>query len=220
MHSSAAGRFCGKEIWSGTCLCSSPMDRTSVDGNGCDDILAERARRGSVAAFSALVARYREPVYVIVQNMFASPLDAAEVTHQVFLRLHDALPSWPGSPAFATSLYRIAMKTALGRRLEDRRSRPCSLESFLPRFDRDGRLVPGRWLDLGTSTLEQIEVGAVLREAFEYMDDAVRAAFILRDVLELPTDEVAAVLETSSKDICRRVHRARLMLRGILDRLV
>ncbi len=195
------------------------MDWTSVDGDGCDDVLAERARRGDVAAFSTLVGRYREPAYVIVQNMFASPRDAAEVTQQVFLRLHDALPSWPGSPAFATYLYGIAMKTALVRRLQDRRSRPCSLESFLPRFDPDGRLVSSRWLDPGASTLEQIETGAVLREAFEFMDDAVRAAFVLRDVLELPTDEVAAVLETSSKDICRRVHRARLMLRGLLDRL-
>src|SRR3989442_1439577 len=74
-------------------------------------------------------------------------------------RPHGALPSWPGTPAFATSVYRIAMKTALARRLQDRRTPPCSLESFLPRFDRDGRLVPGRWLDLGTSTLEKIDVG-------------------------------------------------------------
>jgi|SRR5438128_2526588 len=196
------------------------VDRTSVDEDEGDDVLAERARRGNTAAFSALVARYREPVYVILQNMFASPRDAEEVTQQTFLRLHGALPSWRGTPAFATSVYRIAMKTALARRLQDRRTPPCSLESFLPRFDRDGRLVPGRWLDLGTSTLEKIDVGAVLREAFEFMDDAVRAAFVLRDVLGLPTHEVAVVLEMPSKDICRRVHRARLMLRGLLDRLV
>jgi len=59
----------------------------------------------------------------------------------------------------------------------------------------------------------------VLREGLEFMDDEIRAAFVLPDLLELPVDEVAAVLETSPQDVGRRIHRARLMLHGLLARL-
>jgi DNA-directed RNA polymerase specialized sigma24 family protein len=49
----------------------------------------------------------------------------------------------------------------------------------------------------GNGSPERIGVTAVLREGLEFMDDEIRAAFVLRDLLELPVDEVAAVLETS-----------------------
>ncbi len=187
-----------------------------------DDVLAELARQGSSAAFSVLVKRHQEAVYVIAQNMFASPHDAVEVMQQTFLSLHGDPGLERKTATFGTRLYRIAMKTALARRLRDRCSQPCPLESFLPRFDGDGHLVPStsRWPEPDNSSLERMEVTAVLRQALEFLDDRTRAAFILRDVLELPVDEAATVLETSSKDIRRRAHRARLMLRGLLDRMV
>jgi DNA-directed RNA polymerase specialized sigma24 family protein len=71
----------------------------------------------------------------------------------------------------------------------------------------------------GNGSPERIGVTAVLREGLEFMDDEIRAAFVLRDLLELPVDEVAAVLETSPQDVGRRIHRARLMLQGLLARL-
>ncbi len=181
-----------------------------------DDLLAECARQGNAAAFSALVARYRQGVYVIAQNMLVSSRDIAEVTKETFLSVHRNLPTWPRMATFATWLYRIAIKTALARRLR----RPCSLEPFLPRFDREGRLVPGidRWPEL-ESVPERIGIGALLREALEFMDDGLVAAFVLRDLVELPVGEVAAILETSPEDIGRSIHRARLMLHGLLVRL-
>jgi hypothetical protein len=38
----------------------------------------------------------------------------------------------------------------------------------------------------------------------EFMDDEIRAAFILRDRLDLPVDEVAAVLERTHKPLSSR----------------
>jgi RNA polymerase sigma factor (sigma-70 family) len=184
-----------------------------------DEDLAELTRRGSGAAFSFLVARYRQPVYVIARNMFASPTDAADVTRQTFLRLHRRIASQRAVAPFRASLYGIAVKTAMARRLRDRRRPLCSLDSFLPRFDREGRVVlrSGPWPDDGP--FGSIEITVALREALEFIDDDIRVAFVLRDVLELSVDEVSAVLETSPDQVQQRTHRARLMLRGLLERM-
>lgn len=45
-------------------------------------------------------------------------------------------------------------------------------------------------------------------------------AFVLRDLEELSTDEVAELLGIASAAVRQRVHRARLMLRGYLSHLV
>jgi DNA-directed RNA polymerase specialized sigma24 family protein len=46
------------------------------------------------------------------------------------------------------------------------------------------------------------------------------AVFAQFNLVDLPVQEVAAVMETSAKEIRRRAHRARLMLRGVLNGLV
>jgi RNA polymerase sigma-70 factor (ECF subfamily) len=45
-----------------------------------------------------------------------------------------------------------------------------------------------------------------------------RVAFVLRDLEEMPTAEVAELLGVGADVVRQRVHRARLMLRGYLGR--
>jgi DNA-directed RNA polymerase specialized sigma24 family protein len=113
------------------------------------------------------------------------------------------------------------MRKASGQRQQASRSQVVSPEAFLPCFDGDGRLEPpgGEWPELGSARLEGINVAGFLREALDDMDEGVRAAFVLCDLAQVPADDAAAILQTPSQVVRRRVHRARLMLRGLLDRL-
>ena len=191
------------------------------DGMALDAALADRARRGSGAAFAVLTTRHRDAVYAIARNMCATVRDAEQVLQQAFLAAWEELGSFPAGTKFTTWLYGIAMKAALGHRQSDRRSPSCSLEPFLPAFDSAGCVVEskGRWPELDGSSSEPIQITGLLREALECIDDQTRGAFVLRDVLRLPVDEVAAVLETSPAAVRRDAHRARLMLRGFIDQL-
>ena len=58
------------------------------------------------------------------------------------------------------------------------------------------------------------------RSALERLPDLYREAFVLRDLEELETSEVADLLEVDAATVRQRVHRARLMLRGYLAHLV
>ena len=51
------------------------------------------------------------------------------------------------------------------------------------------------------------------------LPDAYRDAFVLRDLEEMSTEEVAEVLGLTPAAVRQRVHRARLMLRGYLSHL-
>jgi len=191
------------------------------DSLASDQTLADRARRGSGAAFAALATRHRGAVYAITRNMCATSGEAEEALQQAFLTAWRELGSFPAGAKFTTWLYGIAMETALAQRQRDGRRPSGSLEPFLPGFDRAGRLVAskGRRLALDGASSGGVEITGLLREALEYIDDQARGAFVLRDLLLLPVEEVAAILQMSPQEVHRDGHRARLMLAGFIDQL-
>jgi RNA polymerase sigma-70 factor (ECF subfamily) len=191
------------------------MARDQQDGLlELDERLVERVRQGSGASFAALVARHRDAVYRIVRNMCATSSDAEEAIRQTFLSAYRDLGSLQTNGRFRTWLYGIAMRSA---QAGGKRAPASQLEPLLPHFDQAGHLgaSTGEWPDL-----ERVKLAGVLHEALECMDDGVRAAFVLCDLAELPVDEAAAILETSPSAVRQRVHRARLLLRGFLERLL
>jgi RNA polymerase sigma-70 factor (ECF subfamily) len=108
-------------------------------------------------------------------------------------------------------LYGLAMKAALAKR-QPRRGNP--LASLPPADERLAAL--GEQWPAALARLEQMELTALLREALEYLDEDARAAFVLRDLVDLPAEEAAAILETSPQRVRHSAHRARLMLHGFL----
>ena len=135
--------------------------------------------------------------------------EAAEVTHQTFISTYEQIASIPANATFRNWLFATAIKTSLAERRPRRVNTPRS--AVLP------KLLRRKWPDLTDSFVESGKLAEPLREALERMDDRVRAAFVLRDLAELPTRETAAILQTSRREILLRVHRARLMLMSVLD---
>jgi DNA-directed RNA polymerase specialized sigma24 family protein len=77
----------------------------------------------------------------------------------------------------------------------------------------------GRWPELDGSSPERPEITGLLREALECVDEPIRAAFVLHDLVQLPVEEAAVILQTSPQAVRRGAHRTRLLLRGFIDRL-
>jgi RNA polymerase sigma-70 factor (ECF subfamily) len=183
-----------------------------------DEMLAGCARRDG-DALPAFLARHCGAVYRIAANLCASPRDAEEVTRHTILSASREAGSRPVDGSLRNWLYGIATRKALRRRRDAADRKPVSGEVFLPHFDADGghESACREWPEL--ARLEPINVAALLRELLSSMEDDVGAAFVLRDLLELPAEDAAEILETSSENVRRRAHRARLMFRGLLDQL-
>jgi RNA polymerase sigma-70 factor (ECF subfamily) len=185
-----------------------------------DEALAARAAAGDDTAFETLVARYQHRVFRLACRL-TSETDAPDVLQDTFLQAYRHLRTFRGDSRFSTWLYRIATNAGLMHR-RGRARRPAeSLEPFMPRFDADGRHVPTPDALRVASRVDELLDRRALAEkahaAVERLPDLYREAFVLRDLEELSTAEVAQVLDVEPATVRQRVHRARLMLRGYLS---
>ena len=112
--------------------------------------------------------------------------------------------------------------------VEERRARarrPTEpLDGFLPRFDARGRheATPAE-LQLASRADELLDrqfLADRAKDVIARLPDLYRDAFVLRDLEEMSTADVAHALGVEPATVRQRVHRARLMLRGYLSDLV
>jgi len=151
-----------------------------------DEALVRRARCGEAAAFVQLSMRWWTPLYRIGWYLLGSKSGAAQVAEATLLQALRSPGSLPAGVPLRTFVLRLAVRLAMKRR-------PSS------------------------SRLVEHQTGAEgLRQALERVDDADRAAFVLREVERLSPEEVAVVLCTSPEEIRARTHRVYLFLMGLL----
>ena len=188
-----------------------------------DETLAARAAAGDDRAFEETVARYERRVFRVACRL-TSETDAPDVLQNTFLQVYRHLPSFRGESRFATWLYRIATTVALMLRRGRTREPAESLDAFMPRFDEHGMHadVPAQ-LQVASRADELIDRQALVKKAragIARLPDVYRDAFVLRDLEEMSTTDVAQVLGVEPATVRQRVHRARLLLRGYLSDLV
>jgi RNA polymerase sigma-70 factor, ECF subfamily len=189
-----------------------------------DEVLAARAAAGEEPAFAELVSRYQARVYRLACRLTADEGDAKDVLQEAFLAAYRGLPTFRGESRFSTWLYRIATNAALMHRRARARRPTESLEVFLPRFDADGRHA-AEPADLAAASradelLDRKLLAEKARAGLDRLPDIYREAFVLRDLEEMTTPEVAELLGIDPAAVRQRVHRARLLLRGYLNELV
>jgi len=148
-----------------------------------DAALAEEARNGNSAAFVKLANRWWTPLYRVSWIVSGSASCAAQITERTLLAaIHSAEPPLFTRVPFKVFLYRVAVRLTLTR--EPRAS---------------------------TGRQPQDALGTI-REALQRLDPLDSAALVLREIEQLPMEEVAAILSASSEEVRTRIHRAMLSL--------
>jgi RNA polymerase sigma-70 factor (ECF subfamily) len=192
-------------------------------GEPSDETLAAQAAAGDDAAFETIVERYQARVFRLACRL-TNDTDAPDVLQETFLQVYRHLSSFRGESHFGTWLYRIASNTALMHRRACARRPAESLDVFLPRFDAQGMhaATPAE-LQIAARADELLDrqfLAEKAREVMARLPDLYRDAFVLRDLEEMSTADVARALGVEPATVRQRVHRARLMLRGYLSDLV
>jgi RNA polymerase sigma-70 factor (ECF subfamily) len=199
------------------------MSMAVPPGESTDETLAARAAAGDGHAFEQIVARYEARVFRLACRL-TSETDAPDVLQDTFLQVYRNLPSFRGESQFATWLYRIATNAALMVRRVRARRPAESLDAFLPRFDENGMHAElPEQLQVASRADELVDRRVLAERArlgIARLPDLYRDAFVLRDLEEMSTSDVAQVLGVQPSTVRQRVHRARLMLRGYLSDLV
>ena len=168
------------------------------------------------------MGRYQARVFRLACRL-TSDTDAPDVLQETFLQVYRHLSSFRGESQFGTWVYRIASNAALMHRRARARRPAESLEVFLPRFDAQGKHVATpaelQVASRADELLDRQVLAEKARDVIARLPDLYRDAFVLRDLEEMSTADVARALDVEPATVRQRVHRARLMLRGYLSDL-
>lgn len=180
-------------------------------GEASDEALAERVRAtGDVAAFGALVTRYRARVVALARRMLVSTPDEAEdVAQEAFVAAYDKRLLFRSGEPFRPWLYRIAVNRCLDR-LRAQTRRPVVLEiTAIP----EPALAGG---DPVQALLTE-EGEHLLSAAVAALPPKLRAVFLLRHLDDLSYEEIAAAVGVPLGTVKTHLFRARAQLRAALS---
>jgi RNA polymerase sigma-70 factor (TIGR02960 family) len=196
--------------------------------------LIDRARSGDEVAFQQLVGPYQRELQAHCYRILGSVADTEDALQETLLTAWQGLRRFEERASVRTWMYRIATTRCLNM-LRSASRRPDmtvpSLPVEPPKPSRIGEVV---WLqpypDLLLEELPDTAAGPEARyevreamslafvTALQLLPPRQRAALILRDVLDFPASEVAAMLDTTEQAVTSALKRARATLARELPR--
>ena len=192
--------------------------------SGFDVDWLERARGGDPEAFRGLVEPHLGMFQAVIQRILGDALDTQDALQEALLTIHQELHRFEGKSRFSTWGYRICVNEALMLRRSRVRRREDSMEDFLPRFgddghhmDREAVLDPGQEAE-ALVMAEREQLRSKVLEGLDRLSDEQRAVFVLKDLEDWDHEEIARHLGISRDLVRQRLHRARLGMRGFLER--
>lgn len=167
--------------------------------------------------FSRVVETYSNNIYRLAIKMLNNQLDAEDVLQETFIKAFRGLKSFDGRSKISTWLFRIATNEAL---MILRRKQPNFLSIDEPIDTEEGEQEPIQiidWCCLPENEFLSDETRERLNAAVQTLPETLRVVFLLRDISDLSTHEVAEVLGLTDTAVKTRLSRARLRLREELS---
>jgi RNA polymerase sigma-70 factor (ECF subfamily) len=188
-------------------------------GSATEAGLVARCQAGDREAFDALVRLHQDRIYNAVVRFTGDRDRALDIAQKAFLNAYLKIRQFEAKSSFGTWLYRIAINLCLsdGR---GRRNEPVSLAVVGARAREEG--VDFDPPDPGAAPdrpLEARETQAVVQAAIRSLDEEFRAVLVLRDIEDRSYDEIASILGVPKGTVRSRLHRARLELKGKLEKI-
>lgn len=180
--------------------------------SGREEDVIKRAQCGDAAAFEHLYKSYSKRVYNVCLRIIRNPLEAEDLTQNVFLQIFRKIGSFRGESGFSTWLHRVAVNTAL-MYLRRRKETEVLVDSA---DESSGS-------DHGRRDFESIDgslVGAIdrinLARAIRKLPPGYKQFFLLHDVFGYKHDEIGVRVGCSAGCSKSQVHRARKRLQTLL----
>lgn len=188
--------------------------------------LLAQARMGDPDAFRTLVEPHLGMFQAVIQRILLDAQDTQDALQEALLTMYQQLGRFEEKSRFSTWGYRVCVNEALMLRRSRGRRREDFVEDFSPRFRDDGhQMEVEAVLDRSQEPEAHVmaegqQVRAKVMEGLGRLSDDQRAVFVLKDLEDWSTDEIAAHLGISRELVRQRLHRARLGMRGLLQSFV
>ena len=176
-----------------------------------DATLVERAIAGEKSAFDGLTKKHLQRCYRIARRFGLPPEDASDVIQDTFLAAYRALDSFNFSFKFSTWITKILTNRLLNYRRGLRRAkrifwRPPDAPRLSETWDVSREPTP-------EEQLENHEIHELLLKAVAKLPQKQRLVFVLVEMEEMKSQEIAALFEMPEGTVNSRLYHARLSLR-------
>lgn len=179
--------------------------------------LVERSREGDRKAVEELVRAIQDDVFNLAVRMLGDADDARDATQEALVRIVAGLGTYRGESRFRTWVYRVAANSLLDAR-GARRRRENSFDETAALLDAGlVRTAPGDADDPSRAALAGEVKLFCTHGMLLCLDRPHRLAYILGEILELPGEDAAAVLEIAPEAFRKRLSRARRAMEAFLQ---
>jgi RNA polymerase sigma factor (sigma-70 family) len=181
-----------------------------------DERLVARAQGGDADALEMLVRAVQDDVHRLAVKMLWHPADAQDATQEILVKIVTRLNGYRGEAAFGTWAYRVAVNHLLTVRKARAERAALSFEAFGEDLARDldrPYVAPG----VDDALLEEeVKVGCT-QAMLLCLDREHRAAYVLGEVFDLPSEQAAWVLDVAPATYRKRLSRARARVRSFME---
>lgn len=179
-----------------------------------DEALMARYQRGDRAAFTVIVRRHQGPLFNFAFRLVRIQGTAEEVVQDTFVRVVQSASDFKHDSRFTTYIYTIARNLCIDQlRKRSLRQHP-SLDAPIQRGDdseTDGSTMGEQTAD-GRADVHREATTTELKErisqAVDELPDEQREVFLMREVANLPFDEIAKISGVSTNTIKSRMRYA------------
>ncbi len=171
-----------------------------------EKLLLNKAKRGDLAAFEALIRAYQNKIYALAFRMTRSQEDAMDVSQGAVLKIYQALPAFREESAFSTWVYRITRNTALDFL---RKARPeASLDEL-----RERGIEPVFPTESIEAHILKMDKMRAVETSIRELPEPLKTVIVLRDMDGYSYEEIAILIKVPLGTVKSRLYRAREIVR-------
>jgi len=178
--------------------------------------LVNRAKSGDQAAYTAIMARYREPIFYLVMKMIRNESDAEDLSIEAFEKAFKKLDQYTPQYAFSTWLFRIATNHCIDF-IRKKKLKTTSIDEAID-DDRGGTYqiqVEGKSKDPEEKYIEKQKIN-LMREIVTKLDEPYQSLVEMRYFKELSYEEIATERDIPLGTVKAQLFRARALLSELI----
>lgn len=179
-----------------------------------DGALVKRVQRNETGAMDELIRSTYADVFQLCRRMLGNQEDAKDATQEVFIRVVKGVIAFRAEAAFSTWLHSVTVNVCLTQIKKRQRTPSAGFGDF--DVTAADLAASDDVEDTVTTELSNADLAARTSWALDQLPDDARTVVVLRDVQELSTKEVAAMLDVSESVVKVRLHRAHARLRELI----
>ena len=170
--------------------------------------IIEGMARGDQRAFRELVERYKKKVYYLALDMAGNPIDAEDISQEVFLKVHRSFATFRKGAQLGSWLYRITYNASIDHLRRKAAAPEPVADEVLESLSHAGAGLPVRGGAGPGAAMESAQLQERIAQALEKVSPQEKAVFLLRHYEDLRLKDIAAALGLSIGSVKSYLFRA------------